>query len=129
MAVAFFNTKDHVDERKVEAEPKTPSCETDWKACADNAEVVNKNWKALLAVYKCKDKANEMAKFGQPQWPWHSFAYFTRGKSYLEGSLILLVDKDVKFQNGFGVYGKVTVRCLFDLKSDSVIDVTIDESP
>lgn len=114
-----------------ETSPHGP-CKLDWKKCADNAEIMNEApGPAIHAQVACKMAANRLAKFGTPEWPsWPSpvFSTFNAGDSALKTGILILVEKDAKFSNGFGAMAHVEVRCTYDMNADRVVDVTVNEA-
>lgn len=103
------------------------SCKTDWHLCSDNADLINNNSSILGAQIACKSSANDLAKFGSPEWPWLPFGSFYKGDDGVKTGKLRLVEKDAKFQNGFGAMAHVIVNCTYDLTSKSVIDVSVDQ--
>jgi hypothetical protein len=102
-----------------------PSCVSDFMKCADNEDIV-KNHRSKDGAdisIECEWQAKNIARFGEPV---ATFNTFYKGRSYLESGVALLIDKDAKFKNGFGVTHNVRATCLYDLKLD-VATVSIDE--
>lgn len=114
------------------APPRAPTleeiCKEDWHRCTDNAQLVN-NWKGwALVQVKCKRAANELAKYGTPDWGgwlYPTFSTFQTGTDYVTSGVAVVIEKDVKFQNGYGAMVRSEARCTFDLRSDQVIDVVV----
>lgn len=104
-----------------------PSCKTDWHLCADNSDLVNNNNSMTSAQVACKTKANDSAKFGSPEWPWFAFGSFYQGSDGPQTGKIRLVEKEAKFQNGFGAMAHVIVNCTYDLTAKTVVDVSVDQ--
>lgn len=107
--------------------PASPTCKSDWHLCNDNSELMNDNNSVVGAQIACKSKANETAKFGSPEWPWFAFGSFYKGDDGVKTGKLRLVEKDAKFQNGFGAMAHVIVNCTYDLASESVVDVSVDQ--
>lgn len=101
----------------------SPICRDDWTKCADNADLVN-HWRHYGEVqYECKQAANDLARFGAPQWPTRFFTTFELGNDYVTNGVVKAIDREVKMQNGFGVYGRTPVTCTYDLKAKAVTNV------
>jgi hypothetical protein len=101
--------------------PASP-CKTDWSKCADNADIANNFEGYSSAGRACRRQAEDMAKFGTPEWPWFAFGSFYPGP--ITG-IVTLIEPDAKFQNGFGAMARSRVVCKYDLRSKTVIDVTV----
>lgn len=100
--------------------PPAPSCSNDWKLCIDNAAMINE-WNGLsLVQIKCKYAANDIAKYGHPDWSWFPFTNFMPGNDYPSTGMVTLIDRDVRFSNGFGAMTKVTAVCVYNLKLNKV---------
>jgi hypothetical protein len=110
--------------------PPPPSpCIKDWKACSDNADMAN-NWSGWIDVrLACKRAANDMAKYGDPEWPsWGSFFItFNIGDDYPKTGKVTAVEKDAKFTNMFNAKVRSQVVCEYDLNTKKVLDVRITE--
>jgi hypothetical protein len=107
--------------------PTAPTCSDDWRKCADNADLVN-HWSGWVELkVKCKEAANDAAKYGTPEWPWLPFGYFHPGRDYIDTGIATAIENDAKFSNGFGAMEKVKVFCDYDLKGKKVTNVNIAE--
>jgi hypothetical protein len=79
------------------------------------------NYKGIVgAKAACQIQAEKLAEWVTPQWEWSKFGTFFKGTSCVTEGIVRLVDDKVKFQNGFGAYGRVEVACHFDLKTKTV---------
>ena len=74
----------------------------------------------------CKMQANDMAKYGTPEWPWLAFSSFLPGDDYRTG-VVTAVETKAKFQNGFGAMARVEIICRYDLRTGTVLDVTVND--
>ena len=74
--------------------------------------------------FACKRGANDLAKYGTPEWPWLAFSSFYKGTSYSSG-IVTVVEPDAKFSNAFGAMVRSEVVCEYDLKNQKVTNVTI----
>ncbi len=78
------------------------ACKTDWKQCADNAQLVNK-WEGWVGVrVECEHEAKDHAKYGTPEFARRSFSTYKIGKNYIEDGLAVAIEPDAIFQNIFG---------------------------
>jgi hypothetical protein len=100
-------------------------CKSDWSKCRDNSGLVNNYDGITSAKVSCKYAANKHAQYGDPDWNWIIFGQFYKGKSYIETGRVLLIEDDVKFQNGFGAMKRTKVTCIYDLKSKQVLSVDV----
>jgi hypothetical protein len=101
-------------------------CRKDWSQCQDNAQLVN-NWEGISKVkVECKYEAESRAKY-KTEWPWLIFGKFYTGKSFITSGIVRIVEDEASFQNGFGAMARVNIECSYDLKTQTVIDVTITE--
>lgn len=105
----------------------TPTCYLDWRACRDNADIANNYSKIVDAQAACKIKANELAKYGTPEWPWLVFSSYQSGADGPTTGTLHLVEQNAKFQNGFGAMTHVVINCAYDLATKSVVDVSMDQ--
>lgn len=105
--------------------PVTPSCKNNWMYCQDNEDMVE-NYFPLQgkAVADCEWEAKKLANFGSPQFNWLSFQGYARGDDYKKLGKALLIDDDVKFQNGFGAYQRTKIYCVYNLRTSKVESVT-----
>lgn len=104
------------------------ACRTDWTKCKDNKDIANHNGMDYAhARSECRHAADQQAKFGTPEWSWYTFGTFQTGNSALVTGEMILVDRDVKFANGFGAMAHVTVTCLYDLRNKRVIKLEIEQ--
>lgn len=107
--------------------PPGPSCKSDWKLCADNSALMNEPHWSLTISSKCKAAANERARFGSPTWPWLPFSTFNGGRGYIDTGLAIAIEPDGQIQNQFGAMVHSRVECTFDLGSQSVSDIEVQE--
>jgi len=100
-------------------------CRSDWNKCANNEQLVNnyKDW--TLAQVKCKQAANEEARYGDPVWPWLPFGSFYPGKDYVTSGIAVAIEPNAQFQNGFGAMVHSRVICTYDLRAQRVIRIDI----
>jgi hypothetical protein len=114
----------HVAE-KIEA----PTCARNWRLCTDNSDLVNhyNGWYKVKA--DCEYEADKKAKYGTPKWPgfWSggSFGAFKPGDDYPKTGIVVAVEKDAQFQNGFGAMVHSMVYCEYNLKNEEVVRVSI----
>lgn len=109
-----------------EAGDKTkPTCKSDWRLCADNADLINNFGDITRGQVSCKYEANKLAKYGSPTWPWFPFGTFYKGNEYVKTGIATLVEKDAQFSNAFGAMVHSTVTCRYDLNLQKVLDATV----
>lgn len=111
-------------EFKTRSEPPSPEalCESDWRKCSDNKQLVNSYRGISQARSACKSAAEDRAKY-DTKFPWVYFGSFsTDGDDYKTGRL-KLVEKDAKFQNSYGAMARTTIECLYDLNQKKVVNV------
>jgi hypothetical protein len=113
------------EKQRREQEAAENACRNDWSKCADNGEVVNKYSDWTMVRVRCQREANEQARYGDPEWPWLSFGTYLKGTDYVKTGLAVAIEKDAKFQNGFGAKVHSEVICRYDLRSQKVISVSI----
>jgi hypothetical protein len=102
------------------------TCVTDWRRCKDNADLVNNYGDMSTIEFECMEKANSMAKYGDPEWPWSTFGTFLKGDDYPKTGIVTVKEKDVRFTNMFNAKVRTTVRCTFDLNAMKVVSVKVD---
>jgi len=104
-------------------------CSSNWKICADNADLANNNTDyGVKAKVACKMAAEDMAKYGTPEWPWlSSFGTFLKGDDYLKTGIVTLIERDAGFKNAFNATVRSRVTCTYDLNTNRVIDVEISD--
>jgi hypothetical protein len=113
------------EKQRKEREAAENACRKDWAKCADNGEIVNKYSGWTMVQVRCQMAATEQAKYGDPEWPWLAFGSYLRGTDYVKTGLAVAIEKDAKFQNGFGAKVHSQVMCKYDLRSQNVISVSI----
>ena len=107
--------------------PPTPTspCQFDWRQCTDNSDLVNNYGNISLIQSQCKSSATELAKYGEPKFPFISFGSFYSGTNYVKSGQLILTEKDAQFQNGFGAMVHSTVICQYDLNTGKILDINI----
>ena len=102
------------------------SCKSDWRACSDNADLVNNYGKIVDSQVACKSEAQGRAKFGTPKFPFlFFFGKFYKGDEYVKTGVIKLIEDDAQFSNVFGAMVHSTVTCTYDLDQEKVVDISI----
>jgi hypothetical protein len=110
---------------RAEQEAAINACRNDWAKCADNGEIVNKYSHWSMVQVDCKIAATNQAKYGDPQWPSLYFDTYLRGEDYVKTGIAIAIERDARFQNGFGAMVHSEVICKYDLRAKKVIDVSI----
>jgi hypothetical protein len=91
-------------------EQANPTCKSDWEKCKDNSDLAN-HWEGFSgAQVDCQYATNDRAKYDTPKYtsgyPGY-FSSFRDGDSAIKTGKMLVIDKDVKMQNGFGAVLRV----------------------
>jgi hypothetical protein len=125
----------HADDVKAEelraaAEKKAhedthPTCATNWMVCTNNTDLVKNNPTWFKIQLACQLAANKAARYGEPKWGWVPFGKYLPGNGYRATGTITAIDDDVRFQNGFGVYGRSRVVCIYDLRNGLVANMSV----
>lgn len=108
--------------------PQSASCSSDWRACKDNADLVNNSndWAQITSA--CETAVDQQVRYGEPKWPGlfsgGAFATFYTGTSYLSTGIAVAVEKDVQIENAFGAMVHSTAICRYDLNAQKVLDVS-----
>jgi hypothetical protein len=103
----------------------SPTCRNDWMKCANNADMA-KHYRGWWDVrHACEREAKDRAKYGNPDFPWESFPNFMRGDNYVKSGKAILMENDAQFSNGFGAMVHVNITCEYDLRTKSVLSVSI----
>lgn len=123
--IAAIVSHDSPSDKTTPPAPILPSCKSDWRLCADNADLVNNFSGISKAQAACKLAAEKLAKYGDPDFPWLSFSTFYNGNTYLKSGVVTLIEKNAKFSNGFGAMVHTAVECSYDLAAKKVLDSTI----
>ncbi|WP_376094571.1 hypothetical protein ACE7GA_01395 [Roseomonas sp. CCTCC AB2023176] len=105
--------------------PDETACRTDWRRCADNAQLVNNFRDWALVQTRCKRQATDLARYGDPVWPWFSFGSFLRGDDYPQTGIVVAIEPRAQFGNGFGAKVNSRVTCRYDLNRGEVVDVQV----
>jgi hypothetical protein len=102
-----------------------PTCKTRWTVCVDTSDLAENNpvWEKVR--YSCKRAGDQAARYGAPQWSWVPFDSYLRGDDFLKTGNVTAIDSDVRFQNGFGIYGRSRVVCIYNLNEGRVVNVSV----
>jgi hypothetical protein len=60
-----------------------------------------------------------------PTSAWFPFGRFYTGDNYLKTGIVVLIERDAQFSNGFGAMVHSTVTCTYDLNRKKVVNATI----
>lgn len=123
---AGFDSVEKYEATKKVAEEREAACREDWSKCETQSDLINNYQGISLAKVMCKMQAEEMAKYGDPDFPWLSFfdTFYKNEKSYQSGR-VTLIEPAAKFQNVFGAMAKTRVTCLYDLRTETVVSINI----
>jgi hypothetical protein len=111
-----------------EKESAAPSCKSDWHLCTDNADLVNNYSGIISAQTDSKYEATKLARYGDPKIPFFSFGTFYKGDGYVKTGIMVLLEKNAQFQNGFGAMVHSTVTCRYDLARKQVLDTNVSSN-
>ena len=112
---------------KTEEQVYQVNCRQNWNKCKNNADIVNLNAEVDTDMkLKCKWASEKQSKFDIEWGSWSPFGAYNRGNSALTDGKILMVDTDAKYHNAFGGKVKTTTNCLFNLKTMTVEEVSIE---
>jgi hypothetical protein len=79
-----------------EKEKANPTCKSDWRRCADNADLVNHYDGVISAQTSCQWEAKKLAKYGEPKFPFLAFSSFYTGNAYVKTGIAVFIEKDAK---------------------------------
>ncbi len=119
--------------------PKTPeeqalidyknACSNNYKACKDNADIVNINTEVSTEIKVSCKRAAEKEAISTVDWGGFlspNFGIYGRGDSGIKEDKILVVDDVAMYQNEFGSKIKRKTYCLYNLKTKSVEKLSIE---
>jgi hypothetical protein len=79
----------------------------------------------------CEIEATGKARYGTPVWPgfWSGGAFqsFHNGTDYVKTGIVLAIEPDAQFQNGYGAMVHSRVFCKYNLTAKNVVGVDILE--
>ena len=104
--------------------PKETACDSDWRKCANNEQLVNNYSRWTSVKVECKREADSQARY-KTDWPWLPFGTFIKGNEYVTSGTAIAIEPDAQFQNGFGAMVRSRVICTYDLRAQHVISVDI----
>ncbi|MCK1316009.1 MULTISPECIES: hypothetical protein [unclassified Bradyrhizobium] len=108
------------------ADSRNGSCNSDWRQCSDNADLMNNFKDSSRSSLSCQYAAKKLAKYGAPSFPFFSFSNFNSGNDFVRTGQATLVEPDAEFQNASGTIVHIVVTCKYDLNSQRVVDVSLD---
>jgi zinc-ribbon domain len=106
---------------KIEEQEKAhPTCVSDYTKCTDNKDVVEHHQahNGISMRVECETAAEQVAKYGKPDFPFLPFSTSRTGRSYIDSGTAILIENDAQFKNGFGASEHVVVTCYYDMKND-----------
>jgi len=116
-------------QEKATAEAQT--CKGDMTKCVDNADFVNNSGHWTDVQHACEEAATSAAKYGDPKWPsWFGggpFGSFRTGNDYVSKGIVVAIEPDAQFSNGFGAMEHMRVVCQYDLNAKKVL--AVDANP
>lgn len=105
-------------------------CKIDWRQCKNTFDLAINYERFFEIPTSCKAAANRKAEYGTPVWPGFSsggpFGNIRAGDQVVNG-LVLVIEPDAQFQNEFGAMVHSTVFCQYDLKTKTVVSVSIEK--
>lgn len=105
--VAVVGSKSENDATRNKTEPEVkalPPCQTDFKRCVDNAELV-KIYRAKSDISlstACKLTAQKFSRYGEPSLPFSSFQRYLPGSDYISSGIAVLFETEGRYANAFG---------------------------
>jgi hypothetical protein len=105
---------------------RSGSCNSDWRQCVDNADLINNFGDISRGSVSCQYAAKKLAKYGAPSFPFFSYSRYHSGNDYVRTGLATLIEPEAEFQNAFGAMVHSVVTCQYDLNSRQVVDVSVD---
>ncbi|MEJ0051585.1 MAG: hypothetical protein WDN02_10320 [Methylovirgula sp.] len=110
--------------------PSQPTCADDWKACKDNSDLANNSTHALSAAQVgCEEEVKRRNKYGDPKFCTgflcEDFTKFRTGDDAPRTGILTLTDDQLQLQNGYGAWVHMTAVCTYDLKNETVQDLSI----
>ena len=115
-------------ETPAKEKPREPGCWSDIKFCKDNADVRENRGIYGDAVVKCKRAAVQQNGY---EIDWGSifmpnFISYNSGDSALTTGKMWFIDDVAKYQNAFGAKKQAITRCLYNINTKAVDDITIE---
>lgn len=104
-------------------------CSKFWETCEDNSDLANNYDGWTDASVACEMATENRVRYGKPDWGgWFrtSFGTFYSGDSYVKDGTAILIEDDVKLQNGFGAMVRSEVECFYDLETEAVTSININ---
>ena len=104
------------------------ACASNYKACKDNADIVNLNTNISVQIKSSCKRAAEKEAISTIDWGGilsPNFGRFGRGDSGIKKDKILVIDDVAMYQNQFGAKIKRETLCLYNLKTNKVEQLTI----
>jgi hypothetical protein len=102
------------------------ACGDDWRQCVDNTQLVDHYDGYSRVQSACQRRATEMARYGDPDFPWLSFGTYFTGTDYVETGIAVSIEPRAQFQNGFGAMVNTRVVCRYDLRAGEVLSVELN---
>jgi hypothetical protein len=102
------------------------SCNSDWRQCSDNADLMNNFSDITRGSVSCMYAAKKLAKYGSPSFPFIYFSTFHSGSDYARTGLVTLIESDAEFQNAHGAMVHSVVTCKYDRNSQQVVNGSVD---
>ena len=93
------------------------SCDSNWHACRDNADLMNHYSRVDDMRSACDDRAGSIR---HPESATKSFNLFRNGDDYIKTGVAELIDKNSLAQNQFGTWVDVGVVCDYDMGKNAV---------
>lgn len=102
-----------------------PSCRTDFRQCADNADLVNHHERTMKAQVACQMAGDGAARYGKPEWPRFSFSRFRVGRDAVESGVLTLIEPESRYSNMYGAMQRASVYCDYDFTAAKVKGINI----
>lgn len=127
VVIAMFTCSSKSSNQNTNENVVENGCKYNFKDCVDNKQLMDTYEKIINAKSQCKRSVNDNVRFGEAKWSWGFFnRYVLTGDQYPKTGIIEMADFDVQIQNKYGAMEKSQVSCRYDLKSQQVLEVSIN---
>jgi len=121
----YFSFAGDGGEGSREKSANSNNCVSDWRKCNNTSELVENNDQITMAQQRCETAADRQANYGEPEFPFIAFSSYLPDEEAFEKGKVTLLEDQAKFENQYGAMTKVEARCVYDLKSKSVVSFEI----
>lgn len=112
-------------QRRDKEKAAVEACKKDWKRCRSQEDLAN-NWGGMsTAQARCITASKQMARFGEPDFPWGAFGSLNNSEDSRSSGVIHLYETEAKFKNGFNAPSRVSLECVYNLAGEKVVSVQV----